>query len=395
MRTGFGLGMAALALAFAPVPVRAQNTVESAPPAPAPAPQDVIGPSQLRDFTLNGTVTRRADPQPAAPAPRREPQPRAAADQAPPPQSAASARPAPPRAAPEQASTSVASAALELPPIPGTSTPVDLPTASPAPVSSFSPSVDPAALPATSGAAVGEGWLSLPWLLAMLVAALGAAFYFWRSRSQPAYAGAGFEFSQPEAVPAPTPPPAAPPKSRATPPATRPPSTLGIVSSNLRPWLEIELAPSRCIYGPDGAAVEFELRVLNSGAAPARDVLIEAQLLNSGGSQDEEIGKFFTHPRREGERLTEIPQLKRVAVKGTGGLPLDQLRAYKLEERLLWVPILAINATYRWSGGEGQASASYILGRETRGEKMAAFRLDQGARVFRGLGARLHTTRVH
>jgi hypothetical protein len=52
------------------------------------------------------------------------------------------------------------------------------------------------------------------------------------------------------------------------------------------------------------------------------------------------------------------------------------------------VPLIAMNALYRWSGGEGQTSVSYLLGRDIKGEKMAPFRLDLGPRLFRGVGAR-------
>ena len=62
--------------------------------------------------------------------------------------------------------------------------------------------------------------------------------------------------------------------------------------------------------------------------------------------------------------------------------------------RKLFVPLVGVNALYRWSGGEGQTSASYLVGRDNDGEKMAPLRLDLGPRVFRGLGAREHNVRV-
>ena len=43
----------------------------------------------------------------------------------------------------------------------------------------------------------------------------------------------------------------------------------------------------------------------------------------------------------------------------------------------------------QWSAGEGQTSVAYLVGRDTKGEKMAPFRLDLGPRIFRGVGARL------
>jgi len=56
--------------------------------------------------------------------------------------------------------------------------------------------------------------------------------------------------------------------------------------------------------------------------------------------------------------------------------------------RQVFVPLIAFNTLYSWSTGEGQTSASYLLGRDTKSEKLAPFRLDHGAREFSGLGAR-------
>jgi len=56
--------------------------------------------------------------------------------------------------------------------------------------------------------------------------------------------------------------------------------------------------------------------------------------------------------------------------------------------------LIGFNALYRWSGGDGQTSNSYLLGRETKSEKLAPFRLDLGPRIFRGLGARQHSLSV-
>ena len=69
--------------------------------------------------------------------------------------------------------------------------------------------------------------------------------------------------------------------------------------------------------------------------------------------------------------------------------PRESVRVLEIAERQVFVPLIAFNALYRWSGGEGQTSASYLLGRDTKSAKMAPFRLDLGPRIFRGIGARL------
>ena len=58
------------------------------------------------------------------------------------------------------------------------------------------------------------------------------------------------------------------------------------------------------------------------------------------------------------------------------------------------MPLIGFNALYKWSGGDGQTSTSYLIGRDTKSEKMAPLRLDLGPRTFRGLGARQHNVGV-
>lgn len=50
------------------------------------------------------------------------------------------------------------------------------------------------------------------------------------------------------------------------------------------------------------------------------------------------------------------------------------------------MPLIAFNILYGWSRGNGQTSASFLVGRDTRGDKLAPFRLDLGPRLFRSLG---------
>ena len=81
-------------------------------------------------------------------------------------------------------------------------------------------------------------------------------------------------------------------------------------------------------------------------------------------------------------------------MKSAVSLTRDQMRQFEVAGRRLFVPLIGFNALYRWSGGDGQTSASYLLGRDTKSEKLAPFRLDLGPRIFRGLGARQHSVGV-
>ena len=64
-----------------------------------------------------------------------------------------------------------------------------------------------------------------------------------------------------------------------------------------------------------------------------------------------------------------------------------------VDGRKLLVPMIAINAFYRWSGEELSESSSFLVGRGgSEGGKMAPLRLDLGARSWSQLGARLHSS---
>jgi len=162
-----------------------------------------------------------------------------------------------------------------------------------------------------------------------------------------------------------------------------------VVSTRLRPWIEVGLQPLRCIVEETQVTFEFELDVFNSGNAPARDVLIEASVFNAGPTQEQDIGNFFAQPVAEGERIDAIPPLQRMTLRSQVVTPRENIQVLEIAERQVFIPLIAFNALYRWSAGEGQTSASYLLGRDAKSAKMAPFRLDLGPRIFRGVGARL------
>jgi hypothetical protein len=387
------------ALALAPATAFAQQ----APSSPPPASPDSVGPGTLQDFSLNGTVTRPAD-QPAAEAPAKKAQPAqgqptiSAATTAAPPKTRARPELAPAQAAVVHSRTPLQLQPADEPPsrspssssaTAGVPNPVAAPaTVTATPTSAAPPSFTPA--PSSSGRlAPAQGLGMFPWLLAALVLGAGGAFLFWRNRSRPAVvAGPTFDlFTPPEPEPGIAPPPAAPKPAPAPAPTPRSPASPGVVSS-LRPWVEIGLQPLRCILEEQLVRVEFEVELFNSGSSPARDILVEAMLVNAGQAQEEQLSAFFAKRAGAGERLPVLPPLKRIVLKNQVIAPREQLQTYELAGRQLFVPLIAFNAFYRSTSGEAQTSVSYLLGRDTNGEKLAPFRADLGPRIFRGLAAR-------
>jgi hypothetical protein len=241
----------------------------------------------------------------------------------------------------------------------------------------------------------------LPWIIAGIALAGAVAWFFLRQRPRERLAsGPTMDlFEEPEPS-APDPvvrqavTPAGAGAVESPPPAPPQPAPAGIVSTRLRPWLEIEFNPDRAVVDEQKAAVAFELTVYNSGNGPARDVVIEASLFNAGPMQDQEIRLFFENPLGKGDKIPVIPPMKRITVNTAVFLARDQVRPIEMEGRSLFVPMVAFNAIYSRGAKEGQTTTSYLVGKETQGEKLAPFRLDLGPRIFRGLGARRHEVQV-
>jgi LPXTG-motif cell wall-anchored protein len=177
------------------------------------------------------------------------------------------------------------------------------------------------------------------------------------------------------------------------PPAPRPAASRSDPAD--RPWLEIALRAERATFNQAETLVQFELDIINAGASAARDVRIDVKLFNAGAEQDQEIGAFFHTAGRETARvnLPGIEPKVNGTIRGEVGMARDAMRAVRLDERLLYIPVIAVNVLYDYGEGQtGQTSKSYVVGRELQqpGEKMGAFRVDQGPRVWRTVGQRQH-----
>jgi hypothetical protein len=394
MRAGLRLCIAALTagLALGPAPLHAQAAPEASTNTPA---TDAIGPRELQNFSLQGTVTREAEAPPSRAVPP-------AATRSPP-----TARPAPatetrsvatgPAPAPPEQRAEAAVASRVQPTRISTNTPLARATPPSVPLSSSitvalppvsaSPGFEPGADSATGSLAPAHGLPLWPWSLAAIALGAGGAFLFWRKNGREAFAGGALTdpYVAPEAMP--RPPRPAPPAPRAAPPAQPAPS--GIVSTRLRPWIDINFQPTRCVVEEGQVTFEFEVELFNSGSTPAQDVLIEAAMVNASPEQDQDIGAFFSKPAGRGERIPHIQPLTRFPLRPKLVVPIDKLRLLDAGGRQVFVPLIAVNALYGWGRGQGQTAAVYLVGRETAGEKLAPFRIDLGRRVFRGLGTRI------
>lgn len=402
------MAFVASAVVLAAVPAFAQTVPDTTSNTPA---SDAVGPRELQNFSLPGTTTKPAEQPPAV---------SAAPSSAPRAPSRVRATPPAPVAAerqPERKSVREKSASIALSP----QTPVAAPQKEPAPTLSpplslgsvAAPPFRSAPVPITTtrspGAVAPDHRLPiLPWLIAAVALAMGGALLFWRRNRQRGAFAAGAQYD----VAASEPPPAAPrvapraiapgPQPAPVPTPVRPlaeptvpaPRQSGIVASRLRPSIELAMQPLRCLVDDDQVTIEFEVELYNSGSAPARAVIAEASLFNASSSQEQELAAFYAKPPGLGERIDSIPPMRRLTFTNRVVAPRAQVQEYELAGRKSFVPVLAFNARYEWSGGKGQSALAYLLGRETRGDKLGPLHLDGARRELGGLGARVLPTAV-
>lgn len=387
---------------LAPSMALAQSTSDPQTKAP---PADAVGPTELQNFSLPGSSAKPADQPPAGPT-----QPAQSSAQTNAPSVETSSPPDRQRSEPHR----VAEASQKRKPAPIASeaqAPARPAAISPQPSTvTPSPAAPPVAqteLPPTpvpqgpANATVPQQRVSfLPWLIGALVLVAGTLMLLWHRRARKEYAGDdAFDVV---AAPAPAPAlvsPAPVPLTRASVPQPEPEALPplrrqggGIVSSRLRPSLEITVQPLRCLVDGDRVVLEFELELFNAGTAPARAVQAEASLLNAGGTHEHELAAFFSRPASTGDQIDAIGPMKRMAFTSQVVAPRAALPDYEVGGRKAIVPVLAFNALYQWSGGKAQTSAAYLVGRETRTEKLGPFVSDGANREFRGLAAQLLPT---
>jgi len=325
----------------------------------------VIGPPQLKDFSLQPRERIVAQPQsePAAPPPAE------VSPASPSPRAEVRTRESPPAAAQPRREADVRTATPARPAGPGVESP---PPAAPAASAEASP---PRPLPdlADTPLPASESGTSF-WYYALPAAALafvGVALVRRRRRDAAAAPETGAE-----------PAVAAPPKPPRPDPVPR-------------PWLELSLKAESAAFTPTEAELLFELEIVNKGGSPARNLRIDVKMFNAGAEQDQQIGAFFKTAGRETTKLN-LPGVEAGVtgvLHGRVTLPIGEMKAMRLDERLLFIPVVAVNALYDWGEGRtGQTSRSYVVGRELPdgAEKMGPFRVDQGPRVWRTVGQREH-----
>jgi hypothetical protein len=162
-----------------------------------------------------------------------------------------------------------------------------------------------------------------------------------------------------------------------------------VVSTGLRPWIDLDVALLDIQLTEQEARLRFRLTLMNSGAGGARDIVVEAFALNAGESQEAELAAFFARPEAAEVAIAQLPRLGTAELVHEVVMPRGAIREYMAQGRRLFVPVLAFNASYRWSGGMGRTGAAFLTGHEVPGsDRLAPLRLDGSAKRLTGLGGR-------
>lgn len=289
-----------------------------------------------------------------------------------------------------------------------------LPEPTPSELAPFEPA------PAEPQRALPIGWLVGGGALLLLLAGL----LLWRSRRRPEEqvveeryvpVPEPVEVAPPAPVTPPT-PPVTPPVAAAVPPAEpqflRRPAPPAAPSSEpkflvrpvapvtptaapeSRPKLECGFLPMRVGTQGQEALLHFELTARNPADVAVEEVRFATAVVSANPHQDEQIERF----------LADVPEaalVDRFPLNAAGGarrieatlvLPLDRVNVMTARDRPFFVPMIVIDALYRWADGlVSRTSVVFVIGRPIPdSDKLAPIFLDRGERLYDRLEARLH-----
>jgi hypothetical protein len=356
--------MARLALIFAflfaaNVPAAAQEALPETPP-------------ELRDFRLD---PERAQPQPE-PEPQLTPPPIVATQPESLAPSGARSQPTPAdqrapatsrNASPADEQSPEPAPPAELPPT--EAEPIVAPDKAPAePVATASQEQQPTGLAWWQIAAGGVAALTL----------LAFAFLRRRKNSVPQARAVSTAATGPQ--------PLAPARPIVSAPAIAPPPTPA-----RRANLTLEFIPDKATLSFTALTIKGQLRLINAGELPARNMRLRATLLSANREQGEMLAAFhsgaITVPE---ESLGEAKAGERIAMDIEMSVPVAELQSFEVQSRRITVPVMAASLAYDWEGGSDIVKLACLVGKEAQppAPKMGPFRLDLGPRSFAHLGQR-------
>jgi len=271
------------------------------------------------------------------------------------------------------------------------------PSPAPSPEPLATPEAAPSAAPAFEAVAPVANDAGTPWwiwFLAGLVVAGLVAWLIGRMRRGRTEAPVSVE-----PVAAPAPQPVVPPAPAPAPVAPLPPVPSPVIAPPAAPvppslpprFLDFQLAPLRVALQDERVLLDFDLGVGNGTDVAADEVRIATLLLTANAQQDEQIAAFLDREPGGGLEPFELASGDQRMVEATMTLPRHMLNVVTARERPFFVPIMVIDARYRWADGrQSRTSAAFMVGQGLPNGRLSPVFLDRGDRTVERLEARLH-----
>lgn len=166
------------------------------------------------------------------------------------------------------------------------------------------------------------------------------------------------------------------------------------VETGPRARLELAFTAERAVATADETIVHYEMVLRNLGEVSAGNIRIDVRMFNAGAKAA--IGAFLNGAIHEqsGSPHVVIEPGGELKLTSSIAMPKDEVKGIEVQGRSIFVPIVAINTAYDWGSGDkagtGRTSRSWLVGREPQApsDKMGAFRLDLGPRIYRSVGQR-------
>jgi hypothetical protein len=221
----------------------------------------------------------------------------------------------------------------------------------------------------------------------LLFPALGVVAWFLR-RSQRSGAGSAVsadddddDWIAPDQVAPP------PPAAASVAPPRNPPG------ASARPRLEIAFTPRSAGLNAAAAAVDYDLVVRNAGPVAAEGVQMRVDLITAGEAHDAELqARLDASIDRPMIAPFTLAAGQARPIRALAQLPRSALNVVTVQDRPMFVLIVAIDLRYHWAGGEGQTAQSFVIGiAPKQGERMRPFWLDVPPRMYDTVTARPHS----
>ena len=160
-----------------------------------------------------------------------------------------------------------------------------------------------------------------------------------------------------------------------------------------KPRITLDFIPEKATISFTTLTIKGQLRLINEGDAPAKNMELRAGLISASAQQEAAINAFNADTANiPAEAIGEAKPGERIGMAIEMSVPLTDMQSFPLGAKQLFVPIMVANLSYRCGGkgGNDTAQIACMIGREANPPvaRMGPLRLDLGPRSFTPLGQR-------